>query len=124
MMPKLFLYGTLADPAALARCAGRPVNTVPVPAALPGFRRVLLRHTPWPTLRRARGEAVDGVVMRVTKTMFRRLQNYESSRYRTCFVRLTTGAGPVRALAFFGDAPTKVRWIPDDKLMLLRSRSF
>jgi hypothetical protein len=69
---KLFLYGTLADPAALGRCAGRPVSTQPLPALLAGCRRVLLRG----------------------------------------------------ARCFYGDAPTRVAWAPDEKLMTLRSRSF
>ena len=40
---KIFLYGTLTDPAGFAYCAGRPLRAVPVPAVLPHYRRVLLR---------------------------------------------------------------------------------
>jgi hypothetical protein len=51
---RLFLYGTLAEAAALARCGGRPLVASPLPARLAGFERVRLRGTRYPTLRRAR----------------------------------------------------------------------
>ncbi len=121
---KLFLYGTLADPAALGRCAGRPVRAVPEPASLPGYRRVLLRGARYPTLKKAPRAQVLGVIIRVTADMLVRLQNYESARYRRVHVRLHTSAGPARALCFYGDAPTSVAWVPDAKIMTLRSRSF
>lgn len=121
---KLFLYGTLADPAALGRCAGKPVKTIPLPARLHGFRRVLLRGARYPTLRRAPGAHVPGVIIRVTADMLVRLQNYESVRYRQIHVRLHSETGPHRARCFFGDAPTAVAWVPDEKIMTLRSRSF
>jgi len=120
----LFLYGTLADPAGLARCAGRPLLSAPIPASLKGYRRVLLRHARYPTLRPAPGELVHGVVARVTADMMVRLQNYESTRYRQIPVRLHTAHGPIRARCFFGDAPTRVGWVPDERFMTLRSRSF
>jgi len=121
---KLFLYGTLADPAALGRCAGKPVRATPLPARLHGYKRVLLRGARYPTLRRAPGAAVQGVIMRVNADMLLRLQNYESARYRRIAVRLHTPAGPARALCFYGDAPTRVNWVLDEKQMKLRSRAF
>jgi len=121
---KLFLYGTLADPAALGRCAGKPVRATPMPAYLHGYRRVLLRGARYPTLRRAPGKSVSGVMLRVNADMLVRLQNYESVRYRQINVRLQTPSGPHRARCFFGDAPTLVEWTPDEKIMTLRSRSF
>jgi gamma-glutamylcyclotransferase (GGCT)/AIG2-like uncharacterized protein YtfP len=121
---KLFVYGTLADPAALGRCAGRPVRATPLPARLPGFKRVLLRGARYPTLRRAPGHHVHGVILRITADMLVRLQAYESIRYRVVLVQLHTHAGPARARCFFGDAPTHVDWLPDVRLMTLRSRSF
>jgi hypothetical protein len=121
---KLFLYGTLADPVALGYCAGRPVKTAPLPASLPGFRRVLLRGARYPTLRRAPGGQVPGVVVRVTADMLMRLQNYESVRYRQVHVLLRTSAGPARARCFVGDAATSVDWVPDERIMTLRSRAF
>ncbi len=120
----LFLYGTLADPAALGRCAGRPVRAAMLPASLKGYRRVLLRFARYPTLRRAPGAQVQGVMLRVTADMLVRLQNYESVRYRQVHVRLATPRGPARARCFFGDAPTSIAWVPDEKIMTLRSRSF
>ena len=120
----LFLYGTLADPEALGKCAGKPLRAAPVPARLHGFRRVLLRGAPFPTLRRAPGNAVHGLMVRVNAEMMVRLQNYESGRYRLVHVRLHTPRGPKRARCFYGDAPTNVPWVPDTKLMVLRARSY
>jgi gamma-glutamylcyclotransferase (GGCT)/AIG2-like uncharacterized protein YtfP len=121
---KIFLYGTLADPQGFGRCAGRPALARPVPATLRGYRRVLLRGARFPTLRRAPRESVAGVIMRINADMLVRLQNYESARYRRIPVRLETTAGPARAMCFMGDAPTRVAWRPDEKLMTLRSRSY
>jgi gamma-glutamylcyclotransferase (GGCT)/AIG2-like uncharacterized protein YtfP len=122
---KLFVYGTLADPAALGRCAGKPLRaTPPLPALLHGFTRVLLRGARYPTLRRAPNATVHGVIIRVNADMLARLQNYESVRYRQVHVRLHSESGPHRARCFFGDAATNVAWMPDVKMMTLRSRSF
>jgi gamma-glutamylcyclotransferase (GGCT)/AIG2-like uncharacterized protein YtfP len=125
---KIFLYGTLTDPAGFGYCAGRPLrpNAAPVPAVLPHYKRVLLRGARYPTLRRARGQAVHGVIMRVNADMLARLQNYESDRYRRIRLRLHTLNGPQRAICFMGDAATRKEWRhpADNKIMTLRSRSF
>jgi gamma-glutamylcyclotransferase (GGCT)/AIG2-like uncharacterized protein YtfP len=122
---KIFLYGTLMDPAGFGYCAGRPLRAAPVPAVLPHYRRVHLRGARYPTLRRARGHAVHGVIMRVNADMLVRLQNYESTRYQRVKVRLHTQRGPERAICFMGDAATRKDWHPvGDKIMTLRSRSF
>jgi hypothetical protein len=67
---------------------------------------------------------VHGVIARVNADMLLRLQNYESGRYRCVKLRLHTAAGPDRAICFYGDAPTRAAWVPDEKIMTLRSRSF
>ena len=121
---KLFLYGTLADPAALGRCAGRPIKTAALPARLEGFRRVLLRGARYPTLRREPGAEVHGVIVQVNADMLVRQQAYESVRYHQSHVRLHSATGPHRARCFFGDAATLKDWVPDGKIMTLRSRSF
>jgi hypothetical protein len=117
---KIFLYGTLTDPAGFGYCAGRPLrpNAAPVPAVLPHYKRVLLRGARYPTL--------HGVIMRVTADMLARLQNYESDRYRRIRLRLHTLNGPQRAICFMGDAATRKEWRhpADNKIMTLRSRSF
>ncbi len=121
---RLFVYGTLADPAALGHCAGRPLHGAMQPAFLHGFKRVLLRGARYPTLRRAPDSVVPGVIVRVTADMLVRLQNYELDRYRQLHVRLATASGPARARCFCGDAATSVEWTPDPRLVTLRSRSF
>jgi len=121
---RLFLYGTLAEAAALARCGGRPLRAAPQPARLTGFERVRLRGTRYPTLRRAPRAAVDGVVARVSAETMRRLVAYESGRYRRIRVRVGTAAGMALASCFYGDAPTRVGWRLRQHQVALRSRSF
>lgn len=121
---KIFVYGTLADKDAFGRCAGRPLRHEPVPARLHGFARVKLRGARYPTLRRAPGAQVPGMVMRINADMLVRLQAYESVRYRLMRVRLAAADGAHRALVFMGDAPTRILWAPNLRLMTLRSRSF
>ncbi len=123
---KIFLYGTLTDPCGFGYCAGQPLRATPVPAILRNYRRVLLRGTRYPTLRRARGHAVQGVIMRVNADMLVRLQNYESDRYRRIKFLVHTAYGPQRAICFMGDAATGKPWHhpADNKIMALRSRSF
>jgi gamma-glutamylcyclotransferase (GGCT)/AIG2-like uncharacterized protein YtfP len=121
---KIFVYGTLTDMAAFGRCAGAPVKARPEPAKLHNYARVYLRGARYPTLRRAPGAQVEGGVVRITADMLRHLCNYESVRYRVAHMRLQSESGPHRARVFIGDAPTKLAWVPDEKIMRLRSRSF
>jgi gamma-glutamylcyclotransferase (GGCT)/AIG2-like uncharacterized protein YtfP len=105
----LFLYGTLLDPAvleAMAREAGlaRRMRV----AILDGWRRVVLRGTPYPTLVRAAGAATDGAVLRVGPRAMARLAAYEGASYRLVPVLVATFAGPVRARAWVA-----ARWRAD-----------
>jgi gamma-glutamylcyclotransferase (GGCT)/AIG2-like uncharacterized protein YtfP len=121
---KIFVYGTLTDMDAFGRCADAPVKRAPEPAKLHGYSRVFLRGARYPTLRRTPGKHVEGMVVRITADMFVRLCNYESVRYRVAHLRLHGTSGPHRARVFIGDAPTKLAWVPDEKIMTLRSRTF
>jgi hypothetical protein len=99
---KIFLYGTLLDPAVLAARSGRrfPLRARR-PTLLMGWRRVMLRRQPYPTLRRARGGRVQGVVLRVCGAPLRRLRAYEGAAYRLRPVRpLQSGRGPAGAMAW------------------------
>jgi gamma-glutamylcyclotransferase (GGCT)/AIG2-like uncharacterized protein YtfP len=121
---RLFLYGTLAALDALAHCGGQPLRSHPVPATLSGYRRVRLRGTRYPTLRRAPGRAIHGVVALVTAEELRRLTAYEAGRYRRIAVQVDTAHGRLRAACFFGDAPTLADWRPIDGMVAMRSRHF
>lgn len=97
----LFLYGTLLDPAVLARVAGRRgLARRLVPARLAGWRRVALRGTPYPTLLRAAGAATDGALLRVGPAALARLSAYEGPDYALVPVRVQTPRGPRRARAW------------------------
>ena len=76
---RLFLYGTLNNPDRLAAFAGRPIPVIP--AALPGWRRVALLDSRYPTLRRARCSE-DGVVATVDRATLARLTAREGPSYR------------------------------------------
>lgn len=98
---RVFVYGTLLDPAVLAARAGRRgLARRASPAALQGWRRVRLRGTPWPTLRRQRGAVVRGLVIGLRGAALRRLMAYEGPAYRLHPVRVLTPRGPCRAAAW------------------------
>lgn len=104
---RLFLYGTLLNPAVLARFAGRALPCRP--AVLAGHRRVRLRGTPYPTLVRARG-TVDGAVTDVPAAALRRLMAYEGPRYELRRLVVATPRGKTAAFAWIADAPTRRPW--------------
>jgi len=105
---EIFLYGTLLDPAVLeARSGRRFPPRARRPALLMGWRRVMLRRQPYPTLRRARGGCVQGVVVRVCGAPLRRLMAYEGPAYRLRRVR-PWQPGRARAVA--------LAWVAHDLL--------
>jgi len=97
----VFVYGTLCDRAVFARVARatRPL-LLARPAVLPGFRRVALRGTPYPTLLRAPGFVVRGQVVRVTPAQLARLHRYEGRAYRFRAVRVRRVSTVLRAHAW------------------------
>ena len=104
---RLFLYGTLLRPDLLARLAGRPLRLAP--ADLPGWRRVRLRGTRYPTLRRARA-TVRGATVEVGAAALRRLDAYEGPRYRRVCVTARGPRRPLPAQAWIAEAVTSRPW--------------
>jgi gamma-glutamylcyclotransferase (GGCT)/AIG2-like uncharacterized protein YtfP len=104
---RLFLYGTLLDPAVLAGFAGRELDRTP--AVLSGWRRVSLPGGRWPTLRRARGE-VPGAVVAVNGTTLARLSAYEGPSYRLVRVVVRTARGDTGAHAWIAPGGTGRAW--------------
>ena len=94
------------DPAfeAQARSLGAtPLQTfraVTLPAILPGFRRVVLRGTPYPTLLRDPGAETDGLLLAVGALVLRRLHAYEGPAYRFRPVHVTVGSVRIPAHAW------------------------
>jgi gamma-glutamylcyclotransferase (GGCT)/AIG2-like uncharacterized protein YtfP len=112
---RLFLYGTLLDPARFAAVAG---SAAPLragrPAVLRGMRRVALRGAPWPTLVADTRGAVAGRVVQVGPAMLRRLSRYEGPPYRLCPVVPRAGGRAVPAFAWIaprGRAEAERPWI-------------
>nr|WP_294554244.1 gamma-glutamylcyclotransferase family protein [uncultured Rhodopila sp.] len=106
-MVRLFLYGTLLDPALLRRFAGR---AVPLTAAtLHGWRRVSLQGTHYPTVRRARG-TVSGAVATVDRAALTRLSAYEGPRYRLTPIVVRTARGEQAASAWIAPGGTLRDW--------------
>ena len=104
---RLFLYGTLLDPDLLAAFAGRAVPSTP--ATLRGWRRVALRDSRYPTLRRARG-AVLGVLVTVDRPSLARLAAYEGPSYRLTPIVVTTVRGHMPAWAWIATGGTRRDW--------------
>lgn len=99
MLP-LFLYGTLLDPAVLARQTGqRHLARRLVPAEAAGVARVFLRGTPYPTLLAAPGR-VRGALLRPGPAALARLKAYEGPGYRLTPLVVRTARGPRRARAW------------------------
>lgn len=97
MRRPLFLYGTLLDPAVLARFGGRPRTARPGWAA--GWRRVRFRGTPYPTLLAGPGR-VQGLLLRPAPAVFARLLAYEGPCYRLHPLRVMARRGPLWARAW------------------------
>lgn len=70
-----------------------------IPAEAPGFCRVALRGTPYPTLTRGAG-LVAGLLVLPAPTALLRLHAYEGPFYRLTPLRVRTARGPVRARAW------------------------
>jgi hypothetical protein len=110
----VFVYGTLLDPAIFRRFAGRAPLRRALPARLIGWRRVLLRGTPYPTLVRggkgAAGEVGGLLLPRLAPPSFARLAAYEGASYALVPVRVATPRGPRRARAWVA-----ARWRAGDR---------
>ena len=80
---RVFLYGTLMDPEVAQRVCGedRFVRAAR-PALLPGWRKVALRGTPFPTLVRDDATATHGLLAEIPPRLLTRLHAYEGSAYR------------------------------------------
>jgi hypothetical protein len=105
---RLFLYGTLLRPAVFAQRGGGPPPRPGTPARLAGWRRVRLRGSRDPTLRR--GGVVDGAVHDVAAVTLRRLNAYEGPRYRLTRVVVTTPGGKTGAWTWIAAAATRRPW--------------
>lgn len=93
----IFLYGSLLDTRVLERRAGTPgLARRAMPARLAGFRRVRIRGGRWPTLRRAPGHVLEGMVLRAGAAALRCLAAYEGPRYRLVPVAVGTPLGKSR----------------------------
>jgi hypothetical protein len=108
---RLFLYGTLLDPAALASHGGQAnLASRVVQATLPGWRRVGVRGKRYPTLRRCRTGLVHGALVDVPARALARLAAYEGPAYRLMQVVVATGRGNASAYTWIAPAPTSRPW--------------
>jgi gamma-glutamylcyclotransferase (GGCT)/AIG2-like uncharacterized protein YtfP len=111
---RVFLYGTLLDPATLAACSGDPrLPARSRVATLHGWRRVELAGTSYATLRPGRGAHTPGVVVDVGPAALRRLSAYEGPAYRLTRVVVATEQGETGAHAWIAPGGTQRPWKPD-----------
>jgi gamma-glutamylcyclotransferase (GGCT)/AIG2-like uncharacterized protein YtfP len=110
-MTRLFLYGTLLDPATLASCGGHAALPLRhAPATLHGWRRVAARGGRYPTLRRDRAGVVHGAVLAASARVFARLAAYEGPVYRLVRVVVWTGKAKTAAHAWVAPGATRRPW--------------
>jgi len=107
----IFVYGSLLDAGLLAHRAGEPrLSGLMRPALLAKYRRVRLRHSYYPTLRRDPGHAVEGKLVRLNADALRRLSAWEGPRYHLCHRTVGTRGGPVRAGVWIAPGATARPW--------------
>lgn len=98
---RVFLYGTLTDPAVAWRVAGHDgFLRAARPALLAGYRRARLRGTPYPTLVRDATSVVHGLLAEVPPAVLRRLSAYEGPLYRFVRVRVLCAGATLVARAW------------------------
>ncbi len=91
-MERLFVFGTLRDPATLREAVGRNISGTP--ATLTGYRRrhILHDHEPYPVLLPDKTSVVDGLLLPVTAEDLKKLDDYEDKNiYERKQVTLTDG---------------------------------
>jgi gamma-glutamylcyclotransferase (GGCT)/AIG2-like uncharacterized protein YtfP len=109
---RVFLYGMLLDPITLTRHSGPTLPARLIPARLIGWRRVTLRGTPWPTLRRDRTAHVTGAVLHLSAAALARLRKFEEPPYLRRWVVVTTARGKTCAFAWIAPGATSRPWPP------------
>ena len=110
-LTRVFLYGTLLDRTTLAARSGDlALAARTAHAALAGWRRVALRGTRYPTLRRHRATRVCGVIVDVPARALARLAAYEGPRYRLRRVVVQTTKRKSPAFAWIASAGTRRNW--------------
>jgi gamma-glutamylcyclotransferase (GGCT)/AIG2-like uncharacterized protein YtfP len=104
---RLFVYGTLLDD---------PTIGPGVPAMLNGWRRVGLRGTRYPTLRRERRGSVAGAIIDVPAQVLARLAAYEGPAYRLRRLVVRTDSGKIAAFAWVAAGATRRSWSPRQRV--------
>ena len=108
---RLFVYGTLLDPATLSLRGGHAgLPTRLMPATLHGWRRVALRGGRYPTLQRHRTGVVRGAVLTVPTRALARLAAYEGAAYRLTRVVVDTRNGKTAARTWIAPGATRRPW--------------
>lgn len=105
---RLFVYGTLLEPARLRRLSGG--RAVPRPARLAGWERVRLRGTPFPTLSRRFRGTVAGAVIDVDAATLRRMMAWEGPSYRLARLVVDGPSGKTGAFIWIAPAATRRPW--------------
>jgi len=108
---RLFLYGTLLNPATLAQRSGDPAAPRRcVAATLHDWQRVALPGGRYPTLQRQPGGAVHGAMVDVDAEATRRLAAYEGKAYRLVRVVVATAGGNTAANVWIAPGGTRRPW--------------
>ena len=106
---RLFIYGTLLDPGVFARCGGGMPGRQRS-ACLYGWRRVALRNSPYPTLRRDHHAVTHGAILDIPAGTARRIAAYEHPRYHLTRVVVCTTRGKTAAWTWIAKGATIREW--------------
>jgi gamma-glutamylcyclotransferase (GGCT)/AIG2-like uncharacterized protein YtfP len=90
-MEKLFVYGTLQDPAVQTRVFGRVVSGTP--DSITGYYKsqITTHEGTYPIIKRDSTSSVDGQVIEVTAEELILIDGYEAEEYRRIRVTLNSG---------------------------------
>ncbi len=91
MTEKLFVYGSLRDPAVQIRVIGRVIEGVPDTLQDYGKKDIHFPEGTFPMIYPDTGHIVDGLILDVTPDEIPRLDHYETDAYRRIRVTLQSG---------------------------------
>lgn len=130
-MADYFFYGSLMDADVLSAVAGERIPPARlIPARLPGYERLGMRHGVFPVLVEYPGAEVAGMLVRgIDADVARRLARYEGPGYILARRTVTTADGSVAANVFIAARPGRTSgriwdfeaWTRRHKRRLLRA---
>lgn len=107
-MVHIFAYGTLQFPQIIKRLTGK--NFAAEKAMLRGYRRLLVKGTDYPAVKKSRNSSVDGILLKdVDEKSLEQIIQFEGDEYEMVNVRVHVNGSETDAVVF--------AWIREDRLL-------